>query len=222
MTQETCERVMADRMFAYDPEREQELADKEPRTAKEEKELAKLLKTHALADAVGGALRAHMDSEAFMDPEGAKAFVHKMLGGLDVDAKAEKRVLELIGTHDLSAPVQHDRRGNVVWDRDKDKELVRLDQDVDEYMEREVLPYVPDARWVDEDSQASIYGSGKMLSGPTLAAAKEAPIGAEIPFTRYFYKYVKPRPSEELAAELAEIEAGLDKDMARLFGGDAR
>ena len=208
VTQETCERVMADRMFAYDPEREQELADKESRTAKEEKELAKLLKTHALADAVGGALRAHMDSEAFMDPEGAKAFVHKMLGGLDVDAKAEKRVLELIGTHDLSAPVQHDRRGNVVWDRDKDKELVRLDQDVDEYMEREVVPYVPGAKWVLEEKPD--------------AKRPVVKTGAEIPFTRYFYKYVKPRPSEELAAELAEIEAGLDKDMARLFGGDAR
>jgi type I restriction enzyme M protein len=48
------------------------------------------------------------------------------------------------------------------------------------YFEAEVLPHVPDA-WVD---------------------AKKTKTGYEIPFTRHFYKYVPPRPLEEIDAEL--------------------
>ncbi len=49
-------------------------------------------------------------------------------------------------------------------------------EDVDEYVQREVLPYAPDA-WIDH------------------AKTKE---GAEIPFTRHFYHYVPPRSLEEI------------------------
>ena len=51
---------------------------------------------------------------------------------------------------------------------------------VDDYMRDEVLPYVPDA-WVDHD---------------------KTKIGYEIPLTRHFYKYVPPRPLEEIDAEI--------------------
>ena len=63
-------------------------------------------------------------------------------------------------------------------------------EDVDEYMEREVYPYVSEARYTfDED------------------LTKKKPViktGAEIPFTRYFYKYEQP---EDPAAVLAEVLA---------------
>jgi type I restriction enzyme M protein len=55
---------------------------------------------------------------------------------------------------------------------------------VDEYMDAEVLPYVPDA-WVD------------------FAKTK---IGYEIPLTRHFYKYVPPRPLAEIDAEIRALE----------------
>jgi type I restriction enzyme M protein len=55
---------------------------------------------------------------------------------------------------------------------------------VEEYMSAEVLPYVPDA-WVD-------HGKTK--------------IGYEIPLTRHFYRYVPPRPLEEIDAEIRALE----------------
>jgi type I restriction enzyme M protein len=55
---------------------------------------------------------------------------------------------------------------------------------VEEYMSAEVLPYVPDA-WVD-------HGKTK--------------IGYEIPLTRHFYRYVPPRPLEEIDAEIKALE----------------
>lgn len=69
----------------------------------------------------------------------------------------------------------------------RDTENVPLTEDVKAYVEREVLPWAPEA-WVD--------------------ASKEK-IGYEIPFTRVFYKYVPPRP-------LAEIDADVQAAIARV------
>jgi type I restriction enzyme M protein len=55
-------------------------------------------------------------------------------------------------------------------------------------MAREVLPHVPDAQWFFEEDL------GK--KNPVIKT------GAEIPFTRYFYKYQQPKPSEELEKTL--------------------
>lgn len=66
----------------------------------------------------------------------------------------------------------------------KDTEIVPIDESIDDYMEREVLPYVPDAEAFFEED-----------------LSKKKPVvktGAEIPFTRYFYKYEQPESSEEL------------------------
>ena len=69
----------------------------------------------------------------------------------------------------------------------RDTENVPLKEDIKAYFEREVLPFAPDA-WIDE---------------------KKSKIGYEIPFTRYFYKYEAPRPSEEIMAEIRELEKEL-------------
>ena len=59
-----------------------------------------------------------------------------------------------------------------------------LKEDVDEYMDREVFPYVPDA-WVDHD---------------------KTKIGYEIPLNRHFYVYEPPRPLEEIESDLRTLE----------------
>lgn len=55
---------------------------------------------------------------------------------------------------------------------------------VEEYVETEVIPYVPDA-WVDFE---------------------KTKIGYEVPLTRYFYKYLPPRPLTEIDAEIKLLE----------------
>jgi type I restriction enzyme M protein len=87
---------------------------------------------------------------------------------------------------DPDAEAVRDGKGRVVVDPElRDTENVPLAEDVGDYLEREVLPHVPDARVVD----------------------KEGKIGYEIPFTRLFYRYTPPRPSEEIKAELRDREA---------------
>lgn len=71
----------------------------------------------------------------------------------------------------------------------RDYENVPLDEDVNEYLAREVLPHVPDA-WIDHS---------------------KTKIGYEIPFTRHFYVYTPPRPLEEIDAELKALEAEIQE-----------
>ena len=77
----------------------------------------------------------------------------------------------------------------------RDTENVPLKEDIQEYFEREVLPFAPDA-WIDE---------------------KKSKVGYEIPFTRYFYKYEAPKPSAEIMAEIRELEKELDGSLSEVF-----
>lgn len=77
----------------------------------------------------------------------------------------------------------------------RDTENVPLKEDIGEYFKREVLPYAPDA-WIEE---------------------KKTKVGYEIPFTRYFYKYVPPKPSEDIMAEIKELEKSLDGVLEGIF-----
>ena len=77
----------------------------------------------------------------------------------------------------------------------RDYENVPLKEDIHEYFKREVLPHVPDA-WIDES---------------------KTKIGYEIPFTRHFYKYIPPRPLEEIEADIKIIE----QDIIRMINGVA-
>lgn len=77
----------------------------------------------------------------------------------------------------------------------RDTENIPLKEDIQEYFTREVLPYAPDA-WIDE---------------------KKTKIGYEIPFTRYFYKYVPPKLSQDLMAEIRELEKNLDGALEEIF-----
>jgi type I restriction enzyme M protein len=71
----------------------------------------------------------------------------------------------------------------------RDYENVPLDEDIADYLAREVLPHVPDA-WIDHS---------------------KTKIGYEIPFTRHFYVYTPPRPLTEIDAELKALEAEIQE-----------
>ena len=66
----------------------------------------------------------------------------------------------------------------------RDFDNVPLKNEVDDYFEREIRPHVPDA-WMDRSKDR---------------------IGYEINFNRHFYKYIPPRPLEEIDADLKKAE----------------
>ena len=109
-------------------------------------------------------------------------------------APAKKAILAALSAKDEEADICKDARGNVEADTDlRDHELVPLAEDWQDYVEREVKPFVPDA-WVDESYKDASDGNvGR--------------VGYEINFNRYFYKYVPPRPVAEIDEKLKTLEA---------------
>lgn len=81
----------------------------------------------------------------------------------------------------------------------RDTENVPLEEDIDAYFEREVLPYNPDA-WIDK---------------------KKTKVGYEIPFTRTFYEYKQIEPTEVIARRIEEHEKSLMAKLHELFGEEA-
>lgn len=77
----------------------------------------------------------------------------------------------------------------------RDYENVALTEDIDEYFEREIKPYNPEA-WIDKT---------------------KTKIGYEIPFTRYFYKYEAPEKSDMIAQRISEHEKEIVETLDRLF-----
>ena len=78
----------------------------------------------------------------------------------------------------------------------RDTENVPLDEDMDEYFKREVLPYSPNA-WIDHSKDK---------------------VGYEIPFTRTFYEYEMLEPAEDIAIRIEEHERVLMNKLQALFG----
>ena len=117
--------------------------------------------------------------------------------GLKIAAPLLKAVMSALSERDDTADICRNRKGEPEADTGlRDYENVPLKDDIEEYMEREVLPHVPDV-WVDESKTKTGY---------------------EINFNRYFYEYTPPRELEEIKADILRLEGeteGLLKEILR-------
>ena len=92
-----------------------------------------------------------------------------------------------------------DKKGNIKADSNKrDYENVPFKENIDKYFEREVLPYNKEA-WIDK---------------------KRTQIGYEIPFTRYFYKYIEPENSDSILERIRKNESDIMNFLKRIFEED--
>lgn len=102
---------------------------------------------------------------------------------------------------------QRDESGNIVTKNGKpvadaslrDTENVPLDEDIDRYFNREVIPYAPDA-WIDK---------------------KKTKVGYEIPMTRYFYEYKAPEPVDAIVERISGLEADITTSLNNLFNKES-
>jgi type I restriction enzyme M protein len=98
---------------------------------------------------------------------------------------------------------QRDEAGNIVMKKGKpvadaslrDTENVPLDEDIDAYFTREVLPYAPDA-WIDRS---------------------KTKVGYEIPMTRYFYEYQQPESVDTIVKRISALEREITDSLNALF-----
>ena len=178
-------------------------------TGKEQNKLAKFYETKPLYDAILQTLNDNISDEKWMSPEAFEPVLTKVLFGLNVDSKLFGNIMDGLSVMDKEAVIQREKKGKkvgeIIYDKaSKDTEIVKWDENIEDYMAREVLPHVPDAKWFFEEN---------------LTAKKPViKVGAEIPFTRYFYKYQQPEASEVLAQRFTDLEASVDERIRKLFG----
>ena len=119
----------------------------------------------------------------------AAAFTNRVktaLGQTSLTTPQLKTLVAALGSRDKTAPIVTDAKGKPVADAGlRDTENVPLSENIEEYASREIAPHVDDF-WLDRSKDK---------------------VGYEIPFTRHFYKYVPPRPLEEIDNDLNNLIA---------------
>ncbi len=125
----------------------------------------------------------------FQANEYSKIFDNKAFGYAKVTVERPER--------NAKGQVVTDKKGNPKPDSSlRDTENIPLTMDIQEYMEKEVLPHVPDA-WIDHS---------------------KTNIGYEINFTKYFYQYKPLRSLEEIRKDIMAIEQETDGLLKEVIG----
>lgn len=172
-------------------------------TDKDQMKLNKFYENKPIYEAILATLKKNVGDKKYLSIEAFMPVISDILS--EYDAKLVKKVAEALGEMDKTAEIVRDKKGNIVLDKDsKDTEIVAYKEDIADYMAREVLPHIPDA--------VAVYEENPTAKKPVVK------VGAEIPFTRYFYKYQQPKPSEELAARFMELEKSVSERVKKLFG----
>lgn len=188
----------------YDEAKVNELEDAEELSGKDQKKLDNFQKNKPVYDAIIEMLRSAASNDIYNSPAAFMPVLTKILAAVTSDKKLLEKIADGLSLMDKKAEIQRDKKGNVLFDKEtKDTEIVKFEESIEDYMAREVLPHVPDAvAFFEED------------------LSKKKPVvktGAEIPFTRYFYKYQQPAASETLESKFMELELSVSERVAKLF-----
>lgn len=187
----------------YDEAKVQELEAADKVTAKEQKMLDKYKKNKPMYDKMLEILNDNISDKLYMSPEEFRSVIIDLLGDT-VEKRLISKIVDGLSKMDKNAEIQKDKKGNIKYDKDtSDTEIVNIKTNIGDYMKKEVLPFVSDAKAFFEED-----------------VSKKKPViktGAEIPFTRYFYKYQKPESTDKLKDEIAELEDSVSAGMHELF-----
>ena len=191
----------------YDEAKVEQLENAEELKGKDKTKLENYNKNKPIYDAIIQALNHAICDDVYKNPKSFTPVITNVLRGIDVDKKTIDKIIVGLSVMDKSADIQRDKKGNIIYDSDtKDIELVPWNVDINDYMNKEILKHIPDAvAFFEED------------------LSKKKPViktGAEIPFTKYFYKYTNPMSSKELENKFKELEVSINTRINKLFGGN--
>ena len=168
----------------------------------DKKKLEKFYANKPVFEGILQTLRANVAEKVYLSPE---PFLARLSEILICDKKWLEKVADGLSVMDKTAEIQRDKKGNILYDKEtKDIEIVKYEENIDDYMAREVLPHIPDA--------VAFFEENLSAKKPVIK------VGAEIPFTRYFYKYQQPVPSDELEQKFLNLEKSVSERVKKLFG----
>ena len=174
------------------------------RDGKAQKQLDRFFVGKPIFDAILADLNHAISDTVWMSPDAFMPHLTEVLSKATTDKKLLEKIADGLSVMDKNAEIQRDRKGNIIYDKEtKDTELVKWEESIEDYMAREVLPHISDA--------AAFFEEDLGKKKPVIKT------GAEIPFTRYFYKYQPSTPSEELETRFKKLEISVTERVAKLF-----
>lgn len=206
ITEERIEAMISKGAFSslYDQAKFDKLENTDNLSGKDLKKLENYQVNKPIYDAIIAALKFAVSEQVYNSLKEFMPVLTKVLDKVTSDKRLIDKIADGLSVMDKNAEIQKDRKGNILYDKEtKDTELVKWEEGIDDYMMREVLPHVPDAKAFFEED----LGKKK----PVIK------IGSEIPFTRYFYKYQQPTPSEELEVKFMDLELSISERVSKLF-----
>lgn len=188
----------------YDQAKFDKLENTDNLASKDLKKLENYQANKPIYDAIIATLKSAVSEHVYNSPKEFIPVLIKMLDKVISDKRLIDKIADGLSVMDKNAEIQKDRKGNILYDKEtKDTELVKWEEGIGDYMTREILPHIPDAKAFFEEN-----------------LGKKKPViktGAEIPFTRYFYKYQQPTPSEELEVKFMDLELLVSERVSKLF-----
>lgn len=167
----------------------------------DKKKLDKFLASKPLYDTILTTLRANISDKIYLS---LKPFIEHLATILSVEKKWLDKIADGLSKMDKNAEIQRDKKGAIIYDKTTaETEIVKIEENIEDYMKREVYPHVPDAMAFFEED----LGAKK----PVIKT------GADIAFTRYFYQYQKPQDSEELEKKFLELDSSVNARIKKLF-----
>lgn len=188
----------------YNQSRVDEIELLEPIPSKEQKELNKYKENKPIFEEIINKLNNSKSNRVYMQLENFIKELEEVLNGVSIKKDFIAKIANELSMKNKEAEIQKDKNGNIIYDNStKDAELVKENINIQDYMNKEVYPNIPDANYIFEENLNT--------KNPIIKT------GAEIPFTRYFYKYQEPIKSEKLEKEFLALEDEISSKVKELF-----
>lgn len=181
----------------YDEDTYNELVEKIKKTAKDKKAIEEFEKGKVLQETILNILNENICDTVYKNKDEFIKVIKDIFKDVpEVKSGLLKAIWMGLSEKDETADKYYNKKGQVEVDSElRDTEIVPFKEDIYEYFEREVKPHVPDAI-IDES---------------------KTKIGAEIPFTRLFYKYEDEGSYEEYMNKAKDLEIEIAKMLEEVF-----
>lgn len=204
MMQKGCLKKLYDEIAVA--EFEDRIENGEKLSSKEQKKYDNFKQSKPIYDSILCILKTNISDKKWLSPKDFLPVLNDYLSELKLDKKLIESIVDGLSVMDKIAEIQKDKKGNVIYDNEtKEIEIVKFDESIEAYMAREVLPHVPDA--------VAFFEENTNAKNPTIKT------GAEITFTKYFYKYELPESSDTISKNIIELEQSVNYRISLLFGG---
>lgn len=206
ITEESIRRMVQSGALStiYDAVKVAEFEDAEELSGKDQKKLEAFIENKPVYDLILQTLTMNISEVKYTSPTKFIPVLTSVLSPITTDKKLIERIASGLSEMDKTAEIQRDRKGNILYDKEsKDTEKVPYTEKIEDYMAREVTPFVPDA--------VAFFEENLGVKKPIIKT------GAEIIFTRYFYRYSLPESSETLERQFEESAQRISQHISDLF-----